>query len=313
MYLTTVGKRGDVLPVGLAPAGGLVRAQDFSFKDWTSTDEVAIGRIRDKERALNQGEFVTRVLAHFLRTWCGVSCEGLDEVSKVLLLKRSTTADVLYAWFRLRQDVLGNSYTMDMSCGNCKHPIPYDIDLGSTEVFVTDPDEDPRWDLDLADGLDWMDEKRKLVTLQPIPWGIQEKVYAGEEGEGTVNLGSMKLSLICGSIVRVEGLEHDVAIPPGRAQFSKRDLELLSSSLVEMNPGLDLIVEVECPKCHLRLRRPVNWVYDSFFSVEAPASSGGRTSTKSGRSALRSRMESKESADSSNPCDPETDTGTSSD
>ena len=65
---TTLGKHGDTMAIGTeVPAGP--RPTGFAFRRWTTADELAIGKERADDPAMNPAGLVDRVLSRMLTSW----------------------------------------------------------------------------------------------------------------------------------------------------------------------------------------------------------------------------------------------------
>jgi hypothetical protein len=287
MRITTIADLGMMLPVGVEVDGQAGRSRELAFKGWDTTDEIAIGAIRDRNRAMGHGGFATEVLAHFLAKWGAHDFSVLKPAERILILKRSWAADFYFAWFQLRREVLGNDLDLSLTCPLCRFKFPYTVDLSTVEVFVIDDDEVVEWPLSLRDGIDYAGASRKLVTMAPLRWHVHESSV--KTSDGALNVGAIKLDVIRGSIVGVDGSADRIVLPPS-VKISKYDIEAISNEIQEQQPGPDLSIEPACPECGTTFPRTITWIYDSFFSVEA--SSRGRPATRPGRSSLRSRTTS---------------------
>jgi len=303
MRITTIGDLGMTLPVGVE-RDGESRGRGFAFKQWDATDEIAIGAIRDRHRAMGHGEFATAVLAHFLTVWGDRALAGLKPEEKALMLKRAWAGDFYHAWFQLRREVLGNGLGLSISCPLCRFKFPYEVDLASVEVFVFDDDDPLEYPTELRDGLDYAGSKRKIVTMAPLRWHTHEASV--KASEGALNLGLIKMDVIRGSVVGVDGSDDRIVLPP-TLNLSKYDIEALTNTIQDQQPGPDLSIEPVCPECNTPIQRTITWIYDSFFSVAA--SPHGRAATRPGRNSLRLRTMSPDSPSTSGEQPPPTETG----
>lgn len=280
MIKTTMGERGDLLPVGMSGTPDGPRMRDVSFRNWTARDEKAVGAYRDKDRTLNPAQFATRVLAHFLRRFGPWDFDSMTEPERINAVRTAWGADVFHAWVQLRRRALGDDLAMSLTCGFCKFEIPeYRVDLSTMEVDVLGDDEGLERTVPLRDGFEFRGEVRKAPVLNPIRWSTYEGFKSF--GDGALNTGELKAGVILGSIVGVEGLKGALVLPDNAVdEIGKFDLELLVREINAGQPGPDLSIEVPCPKCGSQIRRSVSWVYDSFFSMGG--SSRSEPPTKSG-------------------------------
>lgn len=272
---TTVGALGYSLPVGaFLPTGE--RARTFAFKAWRSADELELGKIRDRDRTMSSGVFTARVLAHFLTEWCGQPLASLAGPERLLMLNRAWAGDVYHAWMQLRREALGNDLDMRVTCGTCRAAFDYSVDLGSVEESTIDSADDLRVPHRLRDGVEIGGETRRAMTLEPLRWAIYESL--GDSGPG-LNIGAVKLGLVRGAAVALEGCNPEVPLPGGTwDDLTKFDLETLTARINDLQPGPTLAIETACPRCGSQVVRSISWTYDGFFSVRASGPGGTRAS-----------------------------------
>ena len=271
MIQTTIDKEGLRLPVGVESAPGGARDRSFAFRAWSAKEEIAIGDLRDRNRAAGPAEQVTHVLSTILRKWGPHDFEKMSEPEKILALKRSFAADVYFAWVQLRRDVIGNGLDMALACP-CREEFVFEVDLGTLDVDAVADGEDLNRPFQLRDGFEFRGAVRKVLTLSPLRWGTYEEI-----GVSTgLNPGKIKVLIALGAIVGVDGLAGEIKLPENALDaLSKFDLENLSDEIEVGQPGPFLSFEVACPKCKSKTTRAISWVYDRFFS-KASSRSGRR-------------------------------------
>mgnify|MGYP003152832676 CR=1 FL=1 len=229
---------GYQLPIG-NPSG-----RSFAFKPWKAKDERQIGDIRARNRSMSIGAFTTEVLAHFLTEWRGEDWEGKSQKEKKLALNTSYAADVHHAWIQLRREALGDVLPMTITCSGCAQKFEFRAELGTIDVSKIDEDDILETPFPLRDGLEYRGETRNAVTIAPIKWNVFERMKGG------ANIGKIKLQVLAGCIVGLNGVEGQVQIAPAMLdEMSKFVLESLSASLDSVQPGPDFRLEVECPHC----------------------------------------------------------------
>lgn len=271
MRKTTVSALAGRLPVGaVLPSGE--RCRTYAFKPWRTSDELELGKLRDKNRAMPVGEFASHVLAHFLTEWCGQPVAGLQPHERRLIVSRAWAGDFYAAWFALRQLALGNDLDMRIVCSLCRTGFDYTVDLGSIEAEEVEDGEELRQAFALRDGFEFRGSPRRVLTLEPLRWATYESL--GEDG---LNTGALKTSLIAGSVVGVDGIDGDVKLSSAQLDLTKYDLESLTARINKRQPGPSLAIETGCPKCNAPITRSLSWVYDSFFSARDSGPGGAST------------------------------------
>jgi len=121
----------------------------------------------------------------------------------------------------------------------------------------------------VRDGLVWQGKDSRILTLKPVQWWVYET--------GSGNMGDLKANVIAGSIAGLDKVEGEVRIPGEVLDLSKYDLEALTAKINDWEPGPDLSVEVNCPKCDFRIIQSIPWMFDHFFSLTASSLSEVRT------------------------------------
>lgn len=261
---TTVEALAFQLPVGAEGPGG-TRQRDFGYKAWRAKDERVLGQLREDNPRMTAGEFTAHVLGHFLTHWCGRSLEGMTDKERLVMLGQAWAGDVYHAWVQLRREAMGDKYPLAMSCpsATCREPFGYEVELGSVEVLEPEDNDTLRTPVQLRDGIPWQGQDRKLLTLQPLRWNTYMQIPTGG-----VNLGDLKLAIVKGSVVGVEGVEHDLVLPDSALdELTKHDLELLAHKIEDEQPGPSLLAVCPCPKCKAKVQRGISWAYDTFFSM----------------------------------------------
>jgi len=268
MRNTTVSELGQSLPIGKEAPGG-ERLRDFAFKPWRTTEEKAIGKWRDENPSASHGQFVAYVLSYFLTRWCGESFEDVPIDKRRLAMSTSYACDVLYAWIALRRFAMEDNLDMELSCGRCRNVVPYTISLGTIDTKIPDDDDPLTEAFQVRDGLVWQGKDSRILTLKPVQWWVYET--------GSGNMGDLKANVIAGSIAGLDKVEGEVRIPGEVLDLSKYDLEALTAKINDWEPGPDLSVEVNCPKCDFRIIQSIPWMFDHFFSLTASSLSEVRT------------------------------------
>lgn len=261
MRTVTMGDLGRELPVGIPGPGGK-REKALSFKRWTALDDRIIGEWVDGNKSRPHGELVQFILNRFLVAFGPHSdFQALPEGKRGLALAQATAGDVLYTWLALRSSALGDEIGLDIGCPTCRGRFSFAGSLADLDVVVPEDGEVLRWEVELKDGLEYLGATRHRVTLRPFLWGIYRDA-AGLRGEG-----AMKLRVLHGSIVGVDGFDGDVVVPESALEaLSKRDFNALSTAVAERTVGPVMALAGVCPHCRGKWARSLPWVYDPFFS-----------------------------------------------
>lgn len=262
---TTLREQGLRLPTGL-PAG-TARAQDLSFRPWRFREEKEVAELVEKLDAGDRfGDYVSCVLATLLSHVAGTDLAARDPTERVLFLRQLAYGDVIYAYCRLRYEVLGAEvYFPPVSCPACRTLIEnVAADLGNLGVKV--PADPGREELlvPLRDGFSYLGQLHKTALLRAARWEVFQGTAAERGGPWLTE------QLLLTSIV---GLEH---VPAGETvtltpelldEVSKRDLAALQRAADGLSGGPDMSLDLTCPakKCGRTFSQPVDWEYASFF------------------------------------------------
>jgi len=280
MRRTTLAELGNHMAIGLeTPAGP--RPTQFAFRPWGTQDDLAIGKERADNPAMNPAELLDRILARMLTQWGTHDFTSCGEGEKMLILSRSWSADLFTAWAQLRRATCGASMPEQIRCRGCRKTYGYDIDLDTLEVDVLDEDDFVHHEVDLFDGLvvpgkSGTKNRHTTVTIAPIRWEVYRTLQMKD-------LASAKQKLVGASVVGA-GLGDDdrplesfwLAPELQGVELSKKDLEMLSDDINETSFGPKLRIEPTCPTCGAVTVEAISWVYDGFFSVRASSRSHRR-------------------------------------
>jgi len=258
---TTFQMWGEQLPIGILDGGELHRSFGFKVYDLAIERELALKRKKTRASA----EYVVEVLSTVL-TVLGphADFQALNHQQRKLVIQRMWLPDVLYAYFSLRREALGDELSASCTCPTCSHKWKYVGDLAMGDVKVVTGPEAISWRHEMRHGLMGKDGDRiKSAVLQPPRWecmlGITRKT-------GRTNAVMVKVRVIA-SCIRQLGdgttplTEHVIDT------MSKYDIEHITKALDDCVPGPDMTLEPECPECGTELRIPINWDWDFFFGA----------------------------------------------
>jgi len=259
--LTTFQLWGDQLPIGILEGGELHRSFAFGVYNLGSERELAIRR----KKAHAPAESVVEVLAFMLISLGPYSdFQALDENSRKLIIQRMWMHDVLYVYFSLRRDALGDELSVGCTCPTCGAKWKFTGDLSQGDVKVVEDPKDITWPHVLKHGLIGKDGKPiRDIVLQPPRWecmmGISRKT-------GRIDPVHAKVRIIASSIRHLGDGSHALT-EAAINSMSKWDVEHITKTLDDNVPGPDMTLEPECPECQAELRIPINWDWDFFFGA----------------------------------------------
>ncbi len=261
---TTLAELGPCLPIGIDTGGALVK--DLAHRSWKTRDERELGKL--KKPKMNMAQYVSTILAHlYTKVGSHDFTPEMDAMERRLKLGQMYMADIFYMYIWLRTQVISDKLKMNLTCPSpsCQFKFPFSGDLSTIDVYAVSRPEDLIWTYDLMDPLEL---RRKTVTklrMSTARWASLESSV------GDVNNDALgKIIGVRGSIV---GLNEDPDLiqitDTEMDEMSKRDLETLVDRVNNEFIGPRMVVEGKCPTCENEFAAPIDWRYESFFSISS--------------------------------------------
>lgn len=263
---TTIGDLGLRLPVGVGPLdGSSPRAIQLAFRDWTGKDDRKIGKMRQSRPGQTDADLVEMILAEFVTRWGNHDFTKMKLEERRNVLSMSPSGDIFHAWSILRVENVGADCKMIFACVNCQKDIHFDIDVEQIEEKVpVSPTADLTEKVTTKRGILYKGERHLEATIAPILW----KTYYGINNNARMDVTELKLLVIEGGVVGLQGIEGQIILPQTSVDaMVKYDIELVARRIEERQLGPELSIDIRCPHCDTRIVRPVTWEYDVFFSV----------------------------------------------
>jgi hypothetical protein len=267
--LTTLGKWGRQLPIGLLSPDGTKLSKSFTLRPFTFEEELAVGEMREQQ-GLSAGVFVAKLLALMTVEVGGVRLDELkDDAARELFFHGMFMGDVLYMYSWLRIEALTSTLSLLQTCAGpkCagKEPFPYHVDLNGIDVRAVQKASEINHTCTLRDGLKFGDETQKALRVQPPRWNC---LYDRDLN----NKAQIQLAMFTGSVVGFGGQEGDVQVPDTCfRKLGKFDAERLTGFINRAMPGPQMTMEVVCPRCKMKWYRMIDWGYDNFFGGSSPS------------------------------------------
>lgn len=261
-----VGELGMRLPVGVGPFdGSAARTLQLDFRDWSGKDDRKIGAMRQARPGQGDADLVEMILAEFVTKWGHHDFTRMSEDERRNVLTMAPSGDIFHAWTMLRIENLGPELQMTFACGNCQKDIVFETDAEEIEEKVpVSPTADLTEKIVTRKGFMYQGARRRETTIAPVLW----KTYYGINSNVRTSVTDLKLMVIEGAVVGLEGVEGQIILPPTSVDtLTKYDIELLARRIEERQLGPELSLDFRCPHCDVRMIRPVSWEYDVFFSV----------------------------------------------
>jgi hypothetical protein len=262
--LTTLGKLGRQLPIGLLSPDGSKLSKSFTLRPFTFEEELAVGEMREQQ-GLSAGAFVAKLMSIMTIEVGGTRLEDLkDDASRELFFHGMFMADVLYMYVCLRIEAMSNTLSMLINCpgARCqgKEPFPFYGDLNGIDVRAVQAASEIDHTCTLRDGLKFGDKVHKALRVQPPRWNC---FYERDLN----NKAQIQLAMFTGSVVGFADEDGEVSVPETCfRKLSKFDAEKLSTFISKATPGPQMILEAVCPKCKTKGVKSLDWGYDSFFA-----------------------------------------------
>lgn len=268
---TKVGELGMRLPVGVGPLdGSRPRTTQLAFRDWSGKDDRKIGKMRQARPGQGDADLVEMILAEFVTRWGDHDFTKMSHEERRNVLTMAASGDIFHAWSMLKIENVGPELQMTFGCANCQKDVVFKIDVEEIEEKVpASPTTDLTEKVMTRKGFMYQGVRRRETTIAPVLW----KTYYGINNEARMDTSELKLLVIEGAVVGLEGIEGQIIVPPTCVDtLIKYDIELLAHRIEERQLGPELSIDLRCPHCDARMIRPVTWEYDVFFSVRDTSS-----------------------------------------
>ena len=274
----TLGELGKRLPVGQEIGRDKV-CRTLEFNDFMLEHDVWITNLCSKE-TMGIGPLIRNVVAtcikqigthKFEKVWPSESEWDAEWANRCAVVDEMVAADVMYAYFYLRNLALGSEVDhVKVICNGTNHTgdreVKATLDMKSLDVkcLMSDKLEDRRVLYELKKPIVLQGKKVTHFALQPVKWGVASDAMG--------DIGSNKLNYIASSIYGFNKIpesseEYDGVFPEevGRI-LTKREADKLFNTTVELAGGPQLGIELECPVCGFHIEYPFEWwSYTDFF------------------------------------------------
>ena len=222
-----------LLPVGYTDSDGNVHRRG-TLRPMTGETEEAIAdpKVRD-----NGGKVITELLYSVVE-----SLGTLPRINKDVI-RDLCTIDRDYLLLKNRQVSLGDTTSYDEVCPHCRGRNAITINLADMPVTYMDEEEPKEITFELYNGILDKGTIHRTITIL-LPTGrIQEKV-AQIVRSNPAQATTAMLQLITKKIGTLEYLSPEVF-----KKMTKKDRDLISNKLAEVNYGTKLSATVVCTEC----------------------------------------------------------------
>jgi len=228
------------LPIGYTDAEGATHRR-VVLRKMTGREEAILA---DRKYARNGGKLVTELLHS-----CIVEIDGLEKNGRGPVAGMYS-ADRNYLLLRLRSITFGSELESTYTCPGCGESISALEDLDELPVrMLQEGEEQQDLTVELEDG--WMDKEGQIHTAltMRLPTGADEEAVAPQMRENA-SLGKNALLARCArSLGEVPTHRLEALGPRIMSELTMTDRRLIDRALNEAAPGVELVREIECPRC----------------------------------------------------------------
>jgi hypothetical protein len=228
------------LPIGYTDAEGGVHRR-VVLRKMTGREEAILA---DRKYARNGGKLVTELLHS-----CIVGIDGLEANGRGVVAGMYS-ADRNYLLLRLRSITFGPELEATYTCPGCGESVSVLEDLDELPVSVVPEGEEQRdVSVELEDGyVDREGQVHTALTLR-LPTGADEEAVAPQMRDNA-SLGKNALLARCAkSLGELPTHRLEALGPRIMSDLTMTDRRLIDRALNEAAPGVDLVRQIECPRC----------------------------------------------------------------
>lgn len=228
------------LPIGYTDPEGDTHRRVI-LRKMTGREEAILA---DRKYARNGGKLVTELLHS-----CIVEIDGLEKNGRGPVAAMYS-ADRNYLLLRLRSITFGSELEATYTCPGCGESISALEDLDELPVrMLPEGEEQPDLTVELEDG--WVDREGQVHTALTLrlPTGADEEAVAPQMRENA-SLGKNALLARCAkSLGEVPTHRLEALGPRIMSELTMTDRRLIDRALNDAAPGVELVREIECPRC----------------------------------------------------------------
>lgn len=266
---STLYDYGIQLPIGVVSGNPAGLHKGLAFRPYRTRDEKAISKLR--KRNPHPAHDVVVTLCYMLESFGDIAdFQSLDDKKKRSTIMRASTADVLYAWVQLRIQALGSILSLEAECPSCEHEWTWSADLNTLEVGIADRLSDLAAVHQLRDPISFGQKTYDKIRVAPPKWGALANISSGKRAAG---VGELKTAMVQGAVEGLVDPEDASKIMPASPvvfdEISKYDLEMLTNTIDELFPSIDVSMEMECPACGHVQSYHLQWGFDFFFGASS--------------------------------------------
>jgi Phage tail assembly chaperone proteins, E, or 41 or 14 len=228
------------LPIGYTDPEGTIHRR-VVLRKMTGREEAILA---DRKYQRNGGKLVTELLHSCIVALDDLESNGRGPVAAMY------SADRNYLLLKLRSITFGPELEATYTCPGCGESIPAVENLDELPVrLVPEGEEQQEVAIELEDGyVDREGQTHTALTMR-LPTGADEEAVAPQMRENA-SLGKNALLARCvKSLGEVPAHRLDALGPRIMSELTMTDRRLIDRALNDAAPGVDLVRELECPRC----------------------------------------------------------------
>jgi hypothetical protein len=228
------------LPIGYTDREGSIHRK-VVLRKMTGREEAILA---DRKYQRNGGKLVTELLHSCIVSLDDLESNGRGPVAAMY------SADRNYLLLKLRSITFGPELDSTYTCPACGESLPAVENLDELPVrMVPDGEEQQEVAIELEDGyVDREGQVHTALTMR-LPTGSDEEAVAPNMRENA-SLGKNALLARCvKSLGEVPAHRLEALGPRIMSELTMTDRRLIDRALNEAAPGVDLVRELECPRC----------------------------------------------------------------
>jgi hypothetical protein len=228
------------LPLGFTDEEGTVHRR-VVLRKMTGREEAILA---DRKYQRNGGKLVTELLQSCIVKLGDVEKNGRGPVAGMY------SADRNYLLLKLRSITFGPELDATYACPGCGESIPVTEDLDALPVRTVPEGESERdVAIELEDGyVDREGQVHTALTMR-LPTGADEEAVAPQMRDNA-SVGKNALLARCiRSLGEVPAHRLEALGPKIMSELTMTDRRLIDRAMNNAAPGVDLVRELECPRC----------------------------------------------------------------
>jgi hypothetical protein len=228
------------LPIGYTDRDGSVHRR-VVLRKMTGREEAILA---DRKYQRNGGKLVTELLHSCMLGLGDLELNGRGPVASMYSVDRN------YLLLKLRSITFGPELEANYTCPACGESLATTENLDELEVrALPDGEEVQELTIELEDGYEDREGEVHTALTMRLPTGADEEAVASQMRDNA-SLGKNALLARCVSSLGEVPVHRLEALGPRiMSELTMTDRRLIDKELNEAAPGVELVREMECPRC----------------------------------------------------------------